>query len=109
MREYARRLKPADDPRYRKDTAERRQWVVERVRAADREWERRGTPMMSRAEYLETLAPQLQALKLSTIMAATGLSNASCSMIRRGRSVPHPRHWAALERLAREGVEAHAN
>lgn len=33
-------------------------------------------------------------------MAATGLTNASCSLIRRGLTVPHPRHWEAMADLA---------
>lgn len=99
MREYSRRLKPVDDPRYRKETVNRRQATVADVRARDRDWELRSAPMMDRAEYLEKLAPQLQVLKLTSIVTATGLSKASCSMIRRGRSVPHPRHWRALAKL----------
>jgi hypothetical protein len=54
---------------------------------------------MNSTEYLERLAPQLHALKLATIVAATGLSKASCSMIRRGRSIPHARHWETLAEL----------
>jgi hypothetical protein len=30
---------------------------------------------------------------------ATGLSPGYCSFIRRGISIPHPRHWLTLARL----------
>jgi hypothetical protein len=44
--------------------------------------------------------PGLASVKLSDLMVATGLTNASCSRIRRGLSVPHPRHWEALAGFA---------
>jgi hypothetical protein len=94
-----------DDPGYRKETVKRRQATVADVRALDRDWERRSVPIMDRAEYLEKLAPQLRVAKLTSIVTATGLSKASWSMIRRGRSVPHPRHWLALNRLVQEQIE----
>lgn len=42
---------------------------------------------------------KLQALPLSRISAATGLSQQYCSLIRRGLKVPHHRHWGALKSL----------
>jgi hypothetical protein len=44
--------------------------------------------------------PKLDALSLSAIARATGLSLAICSRIRAGARVPHPRHWEALRKLA---------
>jgi len=38
--------------------------------------------------------------------AQTGLSEGYCSFVRRGRKVPHRRHWAALGRLSDELVLA---
>jgi hypothetical protein len=38
-------------------------------------------------------------VKLADIMAATGLSKTSASMVRAGRTVPHVRHWPALRSL----------
>jgi hypothetical protein len=49
------------------------------------------------------VAARLAGVKLADIMAATGMSNTSASMVRAGRTVPHPRHWDALRSLgARE-------
>lgn len=39
-------------------------------------------------------------VKLSEIMAVTGLSKSTASQIRSGRVVPHARHWLPLSRLA---------
>jgi hypothetical protein len=37
-------------------------------------------------------------------VAATGLTNASCSRIRSGASVQHPRHWEPLAGLVPSGA-----
>jgi hypothetical protein len=42
----------------------------------------------------------LQHRMVPDLAAATGLSEVYCSLIRLGKRVPHPRHWAALRRLA---------
>jgi CRISPR-associated protein Cas1 len=42
----------------------------------------------------------LAGVKLTEIMAATGLSKSTASQIRSGRTVPHVRHWPALAELA---------
>jgi hypothetical protein len=43
--------------------------------------------------------PGLQRFSLVTLQSVTGLSNGACSLIRRGRVVPHPRHWQPLQQL----------
>lgn len=47
----------------------------------------------------ETL-PHLQGITVRTMAKATGLSELYCSLIRRGRHVPHERHWETLARLS---------
>lgn len=59
---------------------------------------------MTRAQYLRDVVPRLVGVTLPQLMAATGLSNASCSTLRRGLTVPHPRHWGRLARLAADVV-----
>lgn len=49
--------------------------------------------------YQTRILPALTVLLLGEIERATGLSNATCSRVRRGLQVPNPRHWAALARL----------
>ncbi len=57
------------------------------------------TPGMTRERYVDAVVPALANVKLSDLMAATGLTNASCSKIRRGLTIPHPRYWETLARL----------
>lgn len=71
-----------------------------KVRKADQRWEREARSAVTRDGYLHDVAPALEALKLADIVQATGLSKASCSRIRRGLSVPHPRHWEQLAALS---------
>jgi hypothetical protein len=74
----------------------RRQEVVAKVREANQRWERESRSPTTREDYLRIVVPALKALKLADVVRATGLSKASCSRIRRGLSVPHPRHWESL-------------
>ena len=56
----------------------------------------RADPAVFRTEIL----PGLRGLAINDLVAATGLSNHYCSLIRLGKRVPHARHWEALRRLA---------
>ncbi len=56
-------------------------------------WEgERPDPEVFRSEIL----PGLRRVAISKLVAATGLSEHYCSLIRLGKKVPHPRHWNAL-------------
>ncbi len=55
--------------------------------AATREW------------FEREIRPKLQRVSIRTLTEATGLSPSYWSLIRRGRRVPHARHWAALQAL----------
>lgn len=65
---------------------------------ANREWENSNNPIELNIDFHKEILPSLQALTLSEIMATTGLSLRYCSLIRRGLTVPHPRHWSRLKR-----------
>jgi CRISPR-associated endonuclease Cas1 len=52
----------------------------------------RGDPEVFRSEIL----PGLRRKSIGEVVAATGLSEHYCSLIRLGKKVPHPRHWPAL-------------
>ena len=75
--------------------------MVAKVREANQRWERAAHSLVTREDYLRNVAPALEALKLADVVQATGLSKASCSRIRRGLSVPHPRHWENLAVLGK--------
>lgn len=63
------------------------------------EWNKRNGRSDPRLFCNEVL-PALQAVPISVLVAATGLSETYCSRIRLGKTVPHPRHWEALRTAA---------
>lgn len=67
---------------------------------ARREWERSGENSISEDVYKTEIQPKLRNLTLSSIMKALGVSVVYASHIRKGRRVPHPRHWSMLAALA---------
>ncbi len=68
------------------------------LRAANREWERlHGRP--DPAQFKRDVLPGLVNMTLRQMQAATDLSRALCTKIRRGDLVPHPRYWEALRRI----------
>jgi hypothetical protein len=52
------------------------------------------------AIFTREILPGLRGLPIAQLVAATGLSDHYCSLIRLGKKVPHPRHWAALRSTA---------
>ena len=51
-------------------------------------------------QYQTVILPRLASVPLTEIEPATGLSNSTCSRLRRGLQIPNPKHWAALAALA---------
>jgi hypothetical protein len=49
--------------------------------------------------YLEKIQPRLWTIKVPVIATALGVFEPYATDIRKGRRVPHPRHWFALARL----------
>ncbi len=94
--------KPATDPWHGGQAGQRRAQRVAAQHAAIREWAwatggtRSADPQRFRSEVL----PELRRLSLSQMAQATGLSRAYCSLVRDGKKLPHPRHWAALRKAA---------
>ncbi len=99
MREFDDRPEPGVDPRYRGAAVRRRQRTMDGVYRANAAWAREAEPAMSREAYLVAVVPALRQVPLKRLMEATGLTNASCSQLRRGLTVPHPRHWGTLAGL----------
>jgi hypothetical protein len=54
--------------------------------------------------YQTEILPGLARIPLPDMERVTGLSNATCSRVRRGLQIPNPRHWAALAALGANGV-----
>ncbi len=69
------------------------------LRAANRDWERlHGRP--DPTQFKRDVLPGLVNMTLRQMQAATDLSRALCTKIRRGDVVPHPRYWEVLREAA---------
>jgi CRISPR-associated endonuclease Cas1 len=64
-----------------------------------RSWEQRNGEGPDRSVFRETILPRLAGVSLTAMRRATGLSRGYCSFIRKGKHVPHPRHWESLRLL----------
>jgi CRISPR-associated endonuclease Cas1 len=89
------------NPRQLPASLQRRREAMLAVKAANDAWEASNQPVHDVAWFRQNVLPGLQRFSLVTLQSVTGLSHGACSVIRRGRVVPHPRHWAALQRLTR--------
>jgi hypothetical protein len=69
-------------------------------------WEGTASGREADLDFARDVLPGLRDVSLDALMRATGLSLRYCWLIRRGERVPHPRHWAALNGVARESVAA---
>ena len=68
-------------------------------RAAQAAYTATGGTDVDAAWFRSTVQPRLAALTLPAIAKATGASTSAASKWRAGRTLPHPRHWAALAEL----------
>jgi CRISPR-associated endonuclease Cas1 len=81
------------DPAHGGRAAENRGAKNAAHQAAVREWTgQRPDPEIFRTEILSGL----HHVSIAELVAATGLSQHYCSLIRLGKKVPHPRHWDTL-------------
>jgi len=67
--------------------------------SARQEWIRSGQPAISKEVYKNQVQPKLIGITVSSIQTALQVSSVYASHIRRGRRVPHPRHWQILMKL----------
>lgn len=81
------------------DTGLRKAAARVRVQEGLARWREQGGGRRDPESFQKEILP-LREVSLSQLMEATGLSEPYCSRIRRGRVVPHVRHWQALEALA---------
>lgn len=88
------------DPSKGGKNAEIRAAKIRQRREDQRAWEAENEEGTNHEAFSRDILPQLQRVSLTLLANATGLSVQYCSLIRRGRSVPHPRHWEALKKLS---------
>jgi len=76
------------------------------TKAAEAAWAKSGsTSPVTEQQLREVVIPALRGVSLTDMQRATGLSNSSCSRIRRGLMTPHPRHWHTLAQLTHQATE----
>jgi hypothetical protein len=100
----ARRMQ-GSDPRVTPEANEKRALANAERHRQNRHWVP-GESLLQRDNdwFRLNVLPLLDAVLLSDMSKATGLSQGACSRIRSGKAVPHPRHWSALAELV--GVKA---
>jgi len=90
------------DPSQTAEAKAKRRHSLLAAKAAEAAWASSGATCPVTEQHLhEVVLPALREVSLTEMQRATGLSNSSCSRIRRGLMTPHPRHWEALRTLAR--------
>jgi CRISPR-associated protein Cas1 len=87
-------------PNQTQDVRRRRGQAISAARSAQQAWraEHPGAPI-DRADFLATITPRLKEIPLRQIMQAAGVTKATASGYRNGKSVPHPSYWLALARM----------
>lgn len=73
---------------------------IRRKREA-RKWDERYGKLTDLSAFSREILTRIQAVPLSQLVRATGLSLRYVSQIRRGEKAPHPRHWEAIKTAAR--------
>jgi CRISPR-associated endonuclease Cas1 len=68
--------------------------------AARREWLQSGQTSISEEMFRTQIQPNLMEMTVSSIQKALQVSVVYASHIRRGKRVPHPRHWQALAEIS---------
>jgi len=93
-----------NDPSQTTAARSKRRHSLLAAKAAEAAWASSGaTCPVTEQQLREGVLPALREMPLTDMQRATGLSNSSCSRIRRGLMTPHPRHWGALAELAARG------
>jgi hypothetical protein len=96
-RENVRGREAGCDPAHSGEAREKRAASNVRRKRELREWEaEHGKDPIDRSMFEREILPAIQGVPLSDLVRATGLTHVYLSQIRRGRKVPHPRHWPAL-------------
>jgi len=73
---------------------------MKRQEAAKRAWRPADLPeWLNETFYREKIQPRLWAIKVPIIATDLVVSKPYATDIRKGRRIPHPRHWLTLSRL----------
>ncbi|MGB6518408.1 MAG: hypothetical protein WBE79_07900, partial [Candidatus Cybelea sp.] len=89
-----------NDPRRGASVNRARGQAISEGHRRNRSWAREHPGQRDEAWFKREILPKLDAFSLKEIGKATGLSLATCSRIRAGTKIPHPRLWDSLCELA---------
>ncbi len=91
------------DPTATPEARARRSASRKEVWRLDREWDESHPERPDPEAFVREILPGLAGVSITAMAVATGLSESNCSLIRRGRIVPHPRHWSGLSEVGAQG------
>ncbi len=94
------------DPAHGSQAAQKRGKHVAQQLQARAAWSGVHHPEPSVQTFRREILPRLRDVPLGAIARVTGLSLGYCSFIRRGKRIPHPRHWEMLRVIAYEARSA---
>jgi CRISPR-associated endonuclease Cas1 len=78
-------------------------------RAGERQaWEMSQATVPSRAVYREEIAPLVTHVPSAVLAEVTGLSSTFLGKVKRGETIPHPRHWASIRAASEDYLNANA-
>jgi CRISPR-associated endonuclease Cas1 len=87
-------------PTQSQEVRRQRGQAISAARAAQEAWRaEHPDAVLDRADFLATITPRLKELPLRQIMQAAGVTKATASGYRNGKSVPHASYWSALAKL----------
>jgi hypothetical protein len=90
----------AADPRQTPKLRATRAAAIAARRQTEAAWaEATGGASLDPDQFASMILPALSAVKLSVIVAACGVSKATASSWRAGKTRPHPSHWKSLTEL----------
>lgn len=87
------------DPTATPEARARRSASRKEVWRLDNAWDEAHPERPDPKAFAREVLPGLASVTITAMAAATGLSESNCSLIRRGKIVPHPRHWSTLTEL----------
>jgi hypothetical protein len=81
------------DPSHGHDAARKRGATNREMQRLNRAWEATNSPPMTEAEYREQVLPTLHQIPNRVLAAVLGVSKGYVAQVKKGKRVPHLRHW----------------
>jgi CRISPR-associated endonuclease Cas1 len=92
------------DPSHGGEIAQKRAATHREQLRLNAEWEATNTPTMTEEEYRAQVLPGLCEMSVRAIASTLGVSQGYAARVRKGETVPHPRHWVRLHTVGEKGI-----